>query len=194
MVNNQAIITLGGKGTRLKSVTNGVPKPLYPIDGMCALERAIKILNKQGILKFIFFINFLPELFEQYTQILLRKYEIEIEVIIENEPKGEAGSIFDCIDILESQFLFINGDIVFDIDLKKFNDYHLSKQSEITIMTHLTSHPEDSDCIIENPSFSIADYKFKNLHTNKSFFLGNAGLAIAQKEVIISLKNIKINI
>ena len=60
---NQAIITLGGKGTRLESVTKGVPKPLYLIDGVSVLERAINLLKDQGISKFIFFINFLPELF-----------------------------------------------------------------------------------------------------------------------------------
>ena len=58
---NQAIITLGGRGTRLESITKGIPKPLYPINGMSVLERAIKVLKDQGIYNFIFFINFLPE-------------------------------------------------------------------------------------------------------------------------------------
>ena len=61
---NQAIITLGGKGTRLELVTKGVPKPLFLIDGVSVLERAINLLQNQGISKFIFFINFLPELFK----------------------------------------------------------------------------------------------------------------------------------
>ena len=50
-------------------------------------------------------------------------------------------------------------------------------------MTHLTNHPEDSDCIIESPSLSIAEYKLKNFSNNKnSFFLGNAGIAIISKK------------
>ena len=41
----QSIITLGGKGTRLESITKGIPKPLFPINGLSPLERAIKILS-----------------------------------------------------------------------------------------------------------------------------------------------------
>jgi len=190
---NQAIITLGGKGTRLESITQGIPKPLYPIQGESTLERAIKTLKDQGISKFIFFINFLPELFEISTKKLTKKYGIKIQTFQENEPKGEAGSIFDCIANLEKEFLFIHGDIIFDVDFKRFKNYHFSKQSDITIMTHLTNHPEDSDCIIESPSLSIAEYKLKNFSNNKnSFFLGNAGIAIISKKVIVSLKNEKL--
>ena len=60
----QAIITLGGKGKRLESITKGIPKPLFPINGLSTLERTVEVLKNQGISKFIFFINFLPELFE----------------------------------------------------------------------------------------------------------------------------------
>ncbi len=185
----QSIITLGGKGTRLDSITKGIPKPLFPINGLSPLERAIKILSSQGITKYIFFINFMPDLFEKVSIELMDKYDIQIEHIKEKEPKGEAGSIFDCIDFLEEYFLFIHGDIIFDIDLKRFINFHFAKQSDLSIMTHLTSHPEDSDCIIESPSLSIADYKLKSFSSsNKSFYLGNAGVALVSKKVILSVK------
>ena len=190
---NQAIITLGGKGTRLESVTKGVPKPLYLIDGVSVLERAINLLKDQGISKFIFFINFLPELFEIDSKKLKKKYSIDIELFLENEPKGEAGAIFECIENLDDEFLFVHGDIIFDIDFKRFINYHFSKQSDLTIITHLTNHPQDSDCIIESPSFSISEYKLKNhIKQDNSFYLGNAGIAIISKQVIIKLKNEKI--
>ena len=190
---NQAIITLGGKGTRLELVTKGVPKPLYLIDGVSVLERAINLLKDQGISKFIFFINFLPELFEIDSKKLKKKYTIDIQLILENEPKGEAGAIFECIKNLENEFLFIHGDIIFDIDLKRFINYHFSKQSDLTIITHLTNHPQDSDCIIESPSLSISKYKLKNhAERDNSFYLGNAGIAIISKKVIIKIKNEKI--
>ncbi len=186
---NQAIITLGGKGTRLEEITKGIPKPLYQIEGVSVLERAIKVLRNQGISNFIFLINFLPELFEIHSKKLVEKYNILIQSVLENEPKGEAGSIFDCVENLDKEFLFVNGDIIFDIDLQRFQNYHFSKKSDLTIMTHLTNHPQDSDCIIESPSLSISEYKFKNTSNDKkSFFLGNAGIAIISKEVIMTLK------
>tara|TARA_A100001388_G_C28769994_1_gene503228 strand:+ start:2237 stop:3493 length:1257 start_codon:yes stop_codon:yes gene_type:complete len=185
----QAIITLGGKGRRIKSITQDIPKPLYPINGKSTLERAVKNLNDQGISRFIFFVNYMTKLFERESDQLMKKYNIQINLIKENIPRGEAGSIFHCIDNLDENFLFIHGDIIFDIDLIRFINFHSQKQSDITIVTHLTNHPEDSDCIVESPTLSINKYKFKNTSTNdKSFYLGNAGFALIKKFVIISLK------
>ena len=48
---NQAVITLGGTGSRLNEITMGVPKPLFKIDGLHTLERSIKVLYEQGITK-----------------------------------------------------------------------------------------------------------------------------------------------
>ena len=49
----QAVITLGGKGTRLSSITNDIPKALWKIEGKHTLERTISILAEQGINFFI---------------------------------------------------------------------------------------------------------------------------------------------
>ena len=137
----------------------------------------------------LFFVNYMTKLFERESEQLMKKYNIQINLIKENIPRGEAGSIFHCIDNLDENFLFIHGDIIFDIDLIRFIDFHTQKQSDITIVTHLTNHPEDSDCIVESPTLSIYKYKFKNKKTNdKSFYLGNAGFALINKFVIISLK------
>ena len=62
---NQAVISLGGKGTRLSEITNQTPKPLWPIFGVHTLERSIKNLKEYGINKFIFLLNFKFELFEK---------------------------------------------------------------------------------------------------------------------------------
>ena len=52
---NQAVITLGGQGTRLREVTQGIPKPLWKIQGLSTLERSIKELSKNGINNFSVF-------------------------------------------------------------------------------------------------------------------------------------------
>ena len=66
LINNisQAIITLGGKGTRLSSITDNIPKPLWPILGKHTLERTVEFLNKQGIKEFIFLVGYKANIFE----------------------------------------------------------------------------------------------------------------------------------
>ena len=182
---NQAVITLGGTGSRLNEITMGVPKPLFKIDGLHTLERSIKVLYEQGITKFIWITNYQHEFFLKEAKQLLSCYQIKIFIHKEKVKKGEAGSLFDLIDKLDEEFIFLNGDIIFDIDIKRLHKFHNLNKSQITFVTHLTNHPEDSDCIIESPNLSINKYKFKNEKNNvKGFYLGNSGLSVLSKKAI----------
>ena len=182
---NQAVISLGGKGTRLSEITNQTPKPLWPIFGVHTLERSIKNLKEYGINKFIFLLNFKFELFEKEKILLEKKFNIKIILFCEDEPLGEAGALLKVLDFLDNEFLFINGDIIFNIDIKKIYNFHKEKDSDITFVTHTTNHPNDSDCIIETPSLTIQDFKYKNENIkNKFFYLGNAGFSLVSKKVI----------
>ena len=193
---NQAVITLGGKGTRLKEITNDVPKPLWRIEGYSALNWAMKVLVREGIENFIWITNYKHNLFLDEANFLKDFYKIKILIHQEVEQKGEAGSLLDISKKLNNQFLFLNGDIIFDLDISRLFKFHIVNNSDITFVTHLTTHPEDSDCIIEDKNLSIYKYKLKNENKNANgFYLGNAGLSIITKrvikEVIMSHKNTK---
>ncbi len=191
---NQAVITLGGKGSRLKGITNSVPKPLWPILGIHCLERSIKILINYGINNYVFLIGYKEYLFEKEALKLTRKYDINIVINKEKSPRGEAGGLIDVIKTLKEKFLFINGDIIFNLDFNKFFEFDNINNSDLTFITHTTSHPFDSDCIIENPSLGIYDYKFKNdNNSNPSFFLGNAGISLISRK-IVECANVSIDI
>ncbi len=182
------VITLGGKGTRLREITQDIPKPLWPILGMHTLERSIKVLHEQGLRSFIFIINYKSDSFFKEALILEKKYEINIEIFEETHPLGEAGSLLDMVNLLNQNFLFISGDIIFDIDIKRFLEFHLFNNSDLTFITHLTNHPEDSDCISETPTLSINKYKLKSQIGVNEFYLGNAGIALLNKKVLTFIK------
>lgn len=186
---NQAVITLGGIGSRLSTITKGVPKPLYKIFGESTLERAIKVLKRDGINNFIFLTGYKSDLFKIESEKYKKDYGIEIYIHSEESKKGEAGSLLDIINYLDRSFLFINGDIIFDVDINRLVRFHNINNADITITTHLTNHPEDSDCIIEKPSLGIFNYKFKNeTKSEKGFYLGNAGIGIISKNIIETVK------
>ena len=116
---NQAVITLGGKGTRLKDITIDTPKPLWQLCGKHTLERCVKVLNDQGIRDFIWIINYKSELFVEEAKKIEQKYKVKIDIHKEEVPLGEAGGLLKIIELLSDNFLFINGDIIFDIDIKR---------------------------------------------------------------------------
>ena len=191
---SQAIITLGGKGTRLNSITDGIPKPLWPIDGKNTLERSIEFLHKQGISQFILLVGYKSNLFEEESIHLANKFNVKIFTYIEDSPKGEAGSLLFIEDKLKENFIFVNGDIIFEIDIKRINRFHIKNDADITFITHLTNHPEDSDCIIETPQLTIDTYKLKTEKLNiEGMFLGFAGIAVFKKKVVTKINNSKIN-
>ena len=103
MINNlnQAVISLGGKGTRLNSITNKVPKPLWPILGFHTLERTLKNLTEEGIDKFIFLINYKAEFFKKEKILLEKKYNIQIQIYEEEKPRGEAGALIEILNYLD---------------------------------------------------------------------------------------------
>ena len=182
---NQAVISLGGKGSRLSDITLDLPKPLFRINGRSTLDRCIENLSFHGINNYIFLLHFKSQIFLKEAFNLERKYNVKIISHNELSPKGEAGSLREVFRKLEDSFLFINGDIIFDIDFNRFINFHFNMSADITLATHLTNHPEDSDCIIESPSLTIYDYKYKqDALSNKYFYLGNAGIAIVNKDII----------
>ena len=102
---------------------------------------------------------------------------------------GEAGALLDIIQDLEELFLFVHGDVIFDIDLERFINFHIRHGADISFMTHLTNHPFDSDCISESKSFQINSYKLKTSEdSSNKYYLGNAGIALISKLVVNFIK------
>jgi len=190
----QAVITVGGRGTRLKNITKECPKPLFPINGISTLERAVKNLSEQSIFHFILLVNYQNEKFLEASQTLQKKYDVLIDIYIEDKVMGEAGGLIEISDKLDDLFLFLNGDVIFNISLIKLWDFHQRNDSDLTLITHTTNHPEDSDSIIESPNLSINKFKFKNETSKETgFFLGNAGIVIISRKIVDFVKSKSLN-
>ena len=134
------VIAIGGKGSRLKKITGDIPKPLFPVCGISTIERILKELDKYGFKKIILSTCFRKELFKEFFNKNTFKFE-ELILFEENEPLGECGSLWQIRDQLSSQTLFINGDLIFSMDFTKLFKYHKNLSSDITLVTHPSSHP-----------------------------------------------------
>ena len=114
----KAIILAGGRGKRLRPITDYVPKPLIPIKNIPIIEWQIKYLKKAGISEIIICSGYKSDMIENYLN--NKKLGIKITFSIENKPLGTGGAIKQAgKKIIEDSFLVINGDIITNIDLKK---------------------------------------------------------------------------
>ncbi|ECC1942742.1 nucleotidyltransferase family protein [Campylobacter jejuni] len=113
----QAIILCGGLGTRLKSVIKDIPKPMAPINDKPFLEFIFEYLKKQGIKEVILAVSYKYEVIQEYFKDEF--LGIKIKYSIEKEPLGTGGAIKEALKFIKNEAYVLNGDTIFDIDLKK---------------------------------------------------------------------------
>ena len=115
----QAVILAGGLGTRLGALTKTTPKPMVLVDGIPFVQYVIGNLKRHGITDILLSIGYLADAFVEYFGDG-SKFGVTIEYSIETEPMGTGGALVYCKDKLQSQFLVLNGDTMFDINFLDF--------------------------------------------------------------------------
>ena len=114
----KAIILAGGRGKRLRPITDYVPKPLIPINNIPIIEWQIKYLKKYGVTEVVICSGYKSEIIQNYLE--NKKLGVKITFSIESKPLGTGGAIKKAgKKIKDNSFIVINGDIITNTDLKK---------------------------------------------------------------------------
>ena len=129
----QAIILAGGMGTRLRPLTYTLPKPMLPIAGRPALARIVDALAKAGCDEVIITTNYLSELIDERLAEL--NLPIPVKCVKEDKPLGTAGCIRNIMEMLQDEFIVVQGDAVADMDYCAFLEAHREKKADVTIAT-----------------------------------------------------------
>ena len=130
------IIMAGGKGTRLRPLTNVIPKPLIPIGNLTILEHIMNKFVALGSNKFYISINYKADVIKYYLR-QLDNPNYQIEYIQEEKPLGTAGSLFLLKNVINTTFFISNCDIIIDSDYSEVLEYHKTNQNELTIVSAL---------------------------------------------------------
>lgn len=181
-----AFIPLGGKGTRLKSLTNNTPKALFSINGKNTFERAVDNLIEAGIDNIVISLNYKKKEFENELRRLEKFKKVKFFLFLESEPQGECGALWDVKKYLSDSFLFLIGDLIFSIDFVRLFDFHKRLNSNLTLVTHTCMHPEDSDLVgASNGSQIDFIYRKSDPKIESDYpYLGNAGIAVINKKIL----------
>ena len=170
----KAIILAGGKGKRLRPMTDYVPKPLIPINNTPIIEWQIKYLKRFGVKEVIICTGYKTEMIENYLK--MKNLGVKINFSVEKTPLGTGGAIKKAAKMIkEKSFFVINGDIITNIDLKK-----LSKKSNSIAAIEVRTKFGILD-IDEN---KIINFKEKKEISNVWM---NAGLYHLEKEMVKDL-------
>lgn len=176
------VIMAGGKGTRIASVRADVPKPMIPVCGKPILEHQLEVLRRQGYTEVIMVIGHLGHCIKQYFA-SGEKFGVTIRYVEEDQPLGTAGALYYLKEIIREDFLLLNGDIIFDIDIARMLSYHRKKGGAATILTHPNSHPYDSGLVVTDQDGKVEKWLAKE--EERSFYRNrvNAGIHILSPKV-----------
>ena len=180
----KTVIMAGGKGTRISSVASDIPKPMIKIEGKPVLEHEIECLREQGFTDLIITVSHLGSIIMDYFGDGDR-FGVNIQYFNEETPLGNAGALFKLRDKLDSDFLLLNADAIFDVDFNRFVDFHRTHGGLVTLFTHPNNHPYDSGVLIASENGAVEQWLTKE-DTRPKWYRNrvNAGLHVINPIVL----------
>lgn len=131
------VIMAGGKGTRLKPITNVIPKPLVPVGDKTILEVIMDQFENIGCHKFYMSVNYKADMMKYYLSQLDHQYDIEF--FMEDKPLGTIGSVSLLKGKITTPFFVSNCDSINEQDYRDVWDYHVNNHNDMTIVTMVKS-------------------------------------------------------
>lgn len=131
------VIMAGGKGSRLKPITNVIPKPLVPVGDKSILEVIMDQFEGIGCHKFYMSVNYKADMMKYYLSQLPHQYDVEF--FQEDKPLGTIGSVSLLKGKITSPFFVSNCDSINEQDYRDVYDYHIGNHNDLTIVTMVKS-------------------------------------------------------
>jgi len=134
------VIMAGGRGERLKPLTNIIPKPLIPINDKTIIEDIMDRFVDYGCCTFHISVNYKADLIRYYFESINNK-AYSINYFQENKPLGTAGSLSLLKDKINTTFFVSNCDILIDEDYAEILNYHRENKNEVTLVAAIKHFP-----------------------------------------------------
>lgn len=173
----KVIILAGGKGTRLQSVINDVPKPMANINNKPFLQYILDYLSKYNFNKVVFSVGYKKDIIIDYFKDSYKK--ISLYYSIENTPLGTGGAIKKSLELVDNKdVIILNGDTFCNIDFKNFLETY-DRDKDITIVL------KEMKNVNRYGSVEIKDNKIISFKEKKHYekALINAGIYIIKKDI-----------
>ncbi|MFT6906215.1 MAG: dTDP-glucose pyrophosphorylase [Oleiphilaceae bacterium] len=129
---NKVILMVGGLGSRLRPLTNVLPKPLLEVGNKPILETIIANFAKYGFKNIILSVNYKSQMIENYFGDG-SKFGVSIEYVHEDKRMGTAGALSLMRNELEAPFFVMNGDLLTNVNFEHMLEYHLNNHAVATM-------------------------------------------------------------
>lgn len=143
---NWAVVMAGGRGQRLRPLTDTTPKPMLRVAGRPILERIVLHLAGAGIQRIFLAIKYGGQIIEDHFGDG-RAFGCSIEYLREDEPLGTAGALSLLPEEPSDPLLVLNGDLITNVDIRGLLEFHVGGGHDATIGTRYYRHTIPFGCI-----------------------------------------------
>jgi len=153
----QALILVGGEGTRLRPLTSTLPKPVIPLVGRPFIGYMIEWLRGHGVDDVILSCGFMAD---GVRSVLGDGAELGVRLRYVEEPKplGTGGALRFAEDLLDSRFFMLNGDVLTDMDLTAQLAQHERTGARATLALIAVEDPSAYGLVRRNPDYSVTEF------------------------------------
>jgi mannose-1-phosphate guanylyltransferase len=179
----KALLLAGGLGTRMRPLTERLPKPMAPVGNRPWLEHLVLHLKEQGIRDFVIAVKHYPEMIRNYFGDGTR-WGVHIDYSLETSLLGTAGAIKNAEPLLGDRFLVVNADIIHQVSLTPLLDAHLTSGGLVTIGLTEVDDPTHYGVVQQTEAGRIERFVEKPSRGEAPSNRINAGLYVMEKEVL----------
>ena len=177
-----AVILVGGKGTRLRPLTLSAPKPMLPTAGLPFLTHLLARIEAAGIKHVVLGTSFKAEVFEDYFGDG-SKMGLEIDYVFETEPLGTGGGIRNVLPKLRGDNVMVfNGDVLGGTDLNGILETHEKTDADVTLHLVRVGDPRAFGCVPTDEDGRVSAFLEKTQDPPTDQI--NAGCYVFKREII----------
>ena len=182
----QAVVMVGGKGTRLRPLTENRPKPVLPVAGKPCIWYLLRSMARAGIEEIILACGYRSEMIREA---LGDGSDLGVKLVYSNEdePLGTGGALKILEDSLDEVFLAANGDVFADIDVTGQVERHFSSGADVTIALASVPNPWEFGVARVSDDGFITEFR-EGMKPEEVFSdMINAGVYVVNRSVLASV-------
>ncbi|WP_206810940.1 nucleotidyltransferase family protein [Paradesulfitobacterium ferrireducens] len=173
------VIMAGGMGTRLRPLTQEIPKPMLKVGDKPILQTIIEQLRDHGLIKITLAVNYLAEQIEEYFGDG-NSFGVKINYLKEKNRMGTAGALTLIEELPEAPLLVMNGDILTNVDFSQLLQFHNTEKHAVTMCVRNYDFRVPYGVVILDEDYKVSAIEEKPLHS----FLVSAGIYVINPDAI----------
>lgn len=159
-----AVVLAGGKGSRLRPLTETLPKPLAPLGNKPILEHMLYLFEISGIDRVIIVVNYLGDKIREFIRRIEGRYHLDIDVP-SVRPLDTADAVRRCAELIDEDFFVAMGDILTNMDLQEFGKFHRRSGGMATIALKEVDNPLEYGVVVLDDRYRVELFVEKPLST-----------------------------